>query len=43
MMERVTMPFELYNALTKFQRVMNDVIRDFLHKLIPVHLDDVCV
>jgi hypothetical protein len=37
------MPFGLYNALAMFQHMMNDILRDFLHKLIIVYLDDVCI
>jgi hypothetical protein len=43
MMEWVAMPFGLCDAPTEFQRMMNDVMRDFLHKLVTVYLDDVCV
>jgi hypothetical protein len=43
MMEWVAMPFGLCNAPTMFQRMINDIMRDFLHKFISVYLDDVCV
>jgi hypothetical protein len=37
----VAMPFA--NAPATFQRMMNDILRDFLHELVTVYLDDVCV
>jgi hypothetical protein len=37
------MPFGLCNAPATFQRLMNDILRDFLHKFVIVYLDDVCV
>jgi hypothetical protein len=43
LMERVAMPFGLCNAPTTFQRMMNDILRDFLHKFVTVYLDDVCI
>jgi hypothetical protein len=43
LMEWVTMPFGLCNAHATFQRMTNDIVRDFLHKLVIVYLDDVCV
>jgi hypothetical protein len=42
-MEWVAMPFELCNALATFQRMMNDILRDFLHKFVTVYLDGVCI
>jgi hypothetical protein len=42
-MEWVAMPFGLCNAPTAFQRMMNDIVRDFLHKFVTVYLDDVYV
>jgi hypothetical protein len=42
-MEWVAMPFGLYNAPATSQRLMNDILRDFLHKFFIVYLDDVCV
>jgi hypothetical protein len=43
LMEWVAMPFGLCNAPATFQRMMNDILRDFLHKFVTVYLDDVCV
>jgi hypothetical protein len=43
LMEWVAMPFGLCNAPATFQRMMNDILRDFLHKLVIVYLDDVCI
>jgi hypothetical protein len=37
------MPFGLYNAPTTFQMMMNDILRDFLHKFVTGDHDDVCV
>jgi hypothetical protein len=42
-MEWVAMPFGMCNALATFQRTMNDILRDFLHKFVIVYLDDVCI
>jgi hypothetical protein len=42
-MEWVAMPFGLCNAPTTFERMMNDILRDFSHKFDIVYLDDVCV
>jgi hypothetical protein len=42
-MEWVAMPFGLCNAPAAFQRMMNDIFRDFLHKFVTVYLDDVCI
>jgi hypothetical protein len=41
LMEWVAMPFGLCNAPTTFQRMMNDIFRDFLHNFVTVYLDDV--
>jgi hypothetical protein len=43
LMEWVAMPFGLCNAPVTFQRMMNDILRDFLHKIVIVYLDDVCI
>jgi hypothetical protein len=43
MMEWVAMPFGLCNAHATFQRMMNDILRDLLHKFITIYLYDVCV
>jgi hypothetical protein len=43
LMEWVAMPFGLCNAPATFQRMMNDILRDFLHKFFIVYLDDVCI
>jgi hypothetical protein len=43
LMEWVAMPFGLCNAPATFQRMMNDILRDFLHKFVTVYLNDVCV
>jgi small nuclear ribonucleoprotein (snRNP)-like protein len=37
----VAMPFGLCNAHATFQRMMNDVLRDFLHTFVTVYLDNV--
>jgi hypothetical protein len=42
MMEWVAMPFGMCSALSTSQRVINDIMRDFFHKLVMVYLDDVC-
>jgi hypothetical protein len=43
LLEWVAMPFGRCNVPTTFQRIMNDILRDFLHKFVTVYLDDVCV
>jgi hypothetical protein len=42
-MEWVAMPFRLCNAPTTFQRMMNDILRDFLHTFVTDYLDDVYI
>ncbi len=37
------MPFELVNALITFQRLINDVLRDYLRKFCLVYLDDIII
>src|SRR6266498_2108358 len=37
------MPFELANAPATFQRLMNDVLRDYLRKFCLVYLDDIII
>jgi hypothetical protein len=41
LLEWVAMPFGMCNAPATFQRMMNDILRDFLHKFVTVYLDDV--
>jgi hypothetical protein len=43
MMNRFAVPFDMCNALATFQRMLNDILGDFLHKLNIVNLDDLCV
>jgi hypothetical protein len=43
MMEWIAMPFGLCKAPATFQRLMNGILRDVLHKLVSVYLDGVCV
>jgi hypothetical protein len=42
-MEWVAMPFGLCNAPATFKRMMNDILREFLHNFVTVYLADVCV
>jgi hypothetical protein len=39
LMQWVGMPFGMCNAPATFQRTMNDILRDFLHKFVTVYLD----
>jgi hypothetical protein len=43
LMEWVAMPFGLCNNIATFQRMMNAILRDLLHKFVTAYLDDVCV
>jgi hypothetical protein len=43
LMEWVAMPFGLCNAQAIYQRMMNDILRDFLHKFVIVYLNDVFI
>jgi hypothetical protein len=43
LMEWVAMPFGLCNARATSQGMVNDILRDFLHKFVTVYLDDVGV
>jgi hypothetical protein len=43
LMEWVAMPFGLCNAHATFRRMMNDILRDFVHNFIIVYLDAVCI
>jgi hypothetical protein len=43
LMEWVAMPFGMCNALATFQRMMNDILRDFLHKFVTFYLDNVFI
>jgi hypothetical protein len=43
LVEWVAMPFGLCNAPATFQRMMNDILRDFLQTFVTLYLDDVCV
>jgi hypothetical protein len=37
------MPFGLCNGRATFQRMINDIMRNFIHKFVNVCLDDACV
>lgn len=41
--EFVRMPFGLKNAPATFQRLMNDILRDFINKICIVYLDDILI
>jgi hypothetical protein len=41
--EYVRMPFGLKNAPSTFQRVMDNVLREYLHKSCFVYMDDVVI
>jgi hypothetical protein len=43
LMEWVAMPFRLCNALATFLRMMNDILRNFVHKFVTLYLNEVCV
>jgi hypothetical protein len=42
LIECVAMPFGLCNAPATFQQMMNNILRDLLHKFVIVYLDYVC-
>jgi hypothetical protein len=42
-MEWVAMPFELCNALAPFRHMMNDILRESLHKFVTVYLGYACI
>jgi hypothetical protein len=42
-MEWVAMPFGPYNPLVTIKRMMNDIMRDILHKFVKFCVDDICV
>ncbi len=41
--EYVRMPFGLKNAPATFQRLMNDILRDYINKICVVYLDDILI
>jgi hypothetical protein len=43
LMEWVAMYFILRNAQATFQHMMNEILRDFIHILFPVYLDDAII
>jgi hypothetical protein len=40
-MEWVVIRFKLCNTPSTFKLMMNGILREFLHRLVPVYLDDV--
>jgi hypothetical protein len=42
-MELIAMPFGLCNAPTTFERMMNEVLRYFLHEFATIYLDEVYI
>jgi hypothetical protein len=43
LMEWIAMPVGLCNAPATFRRMMNDILRDTLHKFVTLYLDDVSI
>ena len=37
------MPFELTNVLAKFQRMMNNLLGDYVRKFVKVYIDDIII
>jgi len=37
------MPFELKNALITFQRLINDMLREYLNDFVITYLDDILI
>jgi hypothetical protein len=42
-MEWVAMPLGMCNSLATFERMMNNIMCDVLHKFVTIYLDNVCV